>query len=330
VENAVKRRNFLLLVAAAAAVKPSRLLAQAAMPVIGLLHSTAENYFSHFRDSVRKGLSEAGFTDGQNVAIEYRWAEGHNDHLPALAADLVQRNVAAIFAVGGTLPAQAAKAATATIPIVFISAADPIKAGLVASLNRPGGNVTGVSLIGSTLEAKRLELLHQLVPKAALIGVLVNPTYPDTPRQRRELEQAAASLKQPIEVVTASTPAQIDEAFAALAGKRAGAVLVGQDILFNSRRDQIATLAARDQMPAIYNQREFTQVGGLISYGTHFADGYRQAGVYLGKVLSGAKPADLPVMQPTRFEMVINLKTAKTLGIEIPEKLLISADEIIE
>ena len=300
------------------------------MPVIGLLHSTTRNYFQHFLPAVRQGLRESGWTDGQNVAIEYRWAEGTPAQLPALASDLVNRHVAVIFTVGGSAPAQAAKAATATIPIVFISAADPMKAGLVASLNRPGGNVTGVSLIGSALEAKRLAILDQLAPKAGLIGILVNPNYPDADSQRRELLEAADLLKQPIAIATASTGGEIDTAFAALVQQHAGAILVTQDILFNTRHEQIVALADRYKLPAMYNQREYAAAGGLISYGTHFADGYRLAGVYLGKILKGAKPADLPVQQPTRFEMVINLKTAKTLDLEIPPALLALADEVIE
>jgi putative ABC transport system substrate-binding protein len=303
---------------------------QPALPVIGVLHATSLTYFEQFEASVRQGLGESRLTEGRDFAIEYRWAEGQNDRLPALAADLVRRRVAVIFTIGGTAPPQAAKAATSTIPIVFISAADPIKAGLVASLNRPGGNVTGVTLLGSDLEAKRLEILRGIAPNATLIGVLINPTFPDVDRQRRELQEAAATLKQPILLMTASTEAEIDKAFTDLAQKDAGAVLVTQDIFFNTRGEQLAALAARHRLPAMYDQREIAERGGLISYGTHFADGYRQAGVYLGKVLKGAKPADLPVMQPTRFEFVINLKTAKALGLDVPPTLLALADEVIE
>jgi ABC-type uncharacterized transport system substrate-binding protein len=325
----IGRREFITLLGGAAAAWPMVARAQA-LPTIGVLHTTYPSYFEQFAAAVRRGLGEAGWTDGQNVALEYRWAEGRNDRLPALAAELVRRQVAVIFAVGGTAPAQAAKTATPTIPIVFISAADPIKAGLVASLNRPDGNVTGVSLIGSALEAKRLELLHQLAPKAALIGVLVNPTYPDAERQRGELQEAADTLKQRIAIVIASTEVEIDRAFVALARQDAGAVLVAQDILFVTRREQLVALTAQYRLPAIFIQREFAANGGLISYGTHFADGYRQAGVYLGRILKGEKPADLPVVQPTRFEMVINLKTARTLGLDVPATLLALADEVIE
>jgi putative ABC transport system substrate-binding protein len=317
--------------AAMPALSPFGAYAQpSGQPTIGLLHSTSLGYFSKFLSSVRQGLGQSGWVDGQNVNIEYRWAEGHPDRLPALAAELVQRQVTAIFTVGGSAPARAAKAATSTIPIVFISAADPIKAGLVASLSRPGGNVTGVSLIGSELEAKRLALLHQLLPAAATISVLINPKYPDADRERRELQQAADTLKERMEFVNASSSDEIDAAFATMAQQHAGAVLVAQDIVFNTRSAQIVALAARYRLPAIYNQREYAAGGGLLSYGTHFADGYRQAGVYIGKVLKGEKPADLPVQQPTRFEMVINLKTAKTLGLDIPPTLLALADEVIE
>jgi putative ABC transport system substrate-binding protein len=328
------RRYLIALTGLAAAMSalPSfgALAQQPGQLTIGLLHSTSQGYFSNFLSSVRNGMSESGLVDAQNVPIEYRWAEGHPDRLPALAADLVQRRVTVIFAVGGTAPAHAAKAATSTIPIVFISASDPIKAGLVSSLNRPGGNVTGVSLIGSELEAKRLALLHQLLPAAATISVLINPTYPDADRERRELLQAADTLKQRIEFTSASTADEIDAAFATMAQQHAGAVLVAQDIFFNTRFAQIVALAARYRLPAIYNQREYAAGGGLLSYGTHFADGYRQAGVYIGKILKGEKPADLPVQQPTRFEMVINLKTAKALGLDIPPTLLALADEVIE
>jgi putative ABC transport system substrate-binding protein len=303
---------------------------QPALPVIGVLHATSLTYFEQFEASVRQGLGESRLIEGRDFAIEYRWAEGQNDRLPALAADLVRRRVAVIFTIGGTAPPQAAKAATSTIPIVFISAADPIKAGLVASLNRPGGNVTGVTLLGSDLEAKRLEILRGIAPNATLIGVLINPTFPDVDRQRHELQEAAATLKQPILLMTASTEAEIDKAFTDLVQKDAGAVLVTQDIFFNTRGEQLAALAARHRLPAMYDQREIAERGGLISYGTHLADGYRQAGVYLGKVLKGAKPADLPVMQPTRFEFVINLKTAKALGLDVPPTLLALADEVIE
>jgi len=327
----MRRRDFITLLGGAAATWPLAARAQlAAVPVVGLLHATSSNYFAQFADAVRQGMRESGVIEGRDATIEYRWAEGQNDRLPALAADLVGRRVAVILAIGGTAPALAAKATTSTIPIVFLSAADPIKAGLVARLDRPGGNVTGISFLGTALEAKRLEILHKLVPSAALIGVLVDPTYPDAEAQRRELQDAADTLKQPIAVVGASTPAEINEAFATLFQKNAGAVLVTQAIFFNTRGEQLAGLAARYRLPAIFDQREIAALGGLISYGTSFPDGYRLGGLYVGKVLKGAKAADLPVIQPTKFEFVINLKTATTLGLTVPDPLLALAGEVIE
>ena len=327
----MRRREFITFLGGAAAAWPLAARAQQpGLPVIGLLHATSSYYFAQFADAVRQGMRESGVIEGRDATIEYRWAEGQNDRLPALAADLVRKRVAVILAVGGTAPALAAKATTSTIPIVFLSAADPIKAGLVARLDRPGGNVTGISFLGTALEAKRLEILHKLVPSAALIGVLVDPTYPDAEAQRRELQDAADTLKQPIAVVGASTPAEINEAFATLSQKNAGAVLVTQAIFFNTRGEQLAGLAARYRLPAIFDQREIAALGGLISYGTSFPDGYRLGGVYVGKVLKGAKAADLPVIQPTKFEFVINLKTATTLGLTVPDALLALASEVIE
>ena len=327
----MRRREFITFLGGAAAAWPLAARAQQpGVPVVGLLHATSSNYFAQFADAVRQGMRESGVIEGRDASIEYRWAEGQNDRLPVLAADLVRKRVAVILAIGGTAPALAAKATTSTIPIVFLSAADPIKAGLVARLDRPGGNVTGISFLGTALEAKRLEILHKLVPSAALIGVLVDPTYPDAGAQRRELQDAADILKQPIAVVGASTPAEINEAFATLSQKNAGAVLVTQAIFFNTRGEQLAGLAARYRLPAIFDQREIAAFGGLISYGTSFADGYRLGGVYVGKVLKGAKAADLPVIQPTKFEFVINLKTATTLGLTVPDPLLALAGEVIE
>ena len=326
----IARRDFITLLGGAAAWPVAARAQQAAVPVVGLLHATSSNYFAQFADAVRQGMRESGVIEGRDATIEYCWAEGQNDRLPTLAADLVSKRVAVILAIGGTAPALAAKATTSTIPIVFLSAADPIKACLVARLDRPGGNVTGISFLGTALEAKRLEILHKLVPSAALIGVLVDPTYPDAEAQRRELQDAADTLKQPIAVVGASTPAEINEAFATLSQKNAGAVLVTQAIFFNTRGEQLAGLAARYRLPAIFDQREIAAFGGLISYGTSFADGYRLGGVYVGKVLKGAKAADLPVIQPTKFEFVINLKTATTLGLTVPDALLALASEVIE
>ena len=327
----ISRREIMGALLGGAAAWPFAVLAQQpAIPVVGFLHSASLDTNRPLVAAFLHGLSEAGFNDGRNVAIEYRWAKGHYDRLPGLAADLVARGVAVIAAVGGNAPAQAAKAATAKIPIVFISGGDPVRAGLVASLNRPGGNVTGVSFIASVLVAKNLQLLHQLVPKAALIGVLVNPDYPDSELQLRELKEAAGAIKQQILVESASTESSIDAAFTSLVRQRVEALLVANDPFFGSRRDQIVALAARHAIAAFYFGREFVDAGGLISYGPSLADVYRQAGSYTGKVLSGTKPADLPVMQPTRFELVINLNAAKALGLEVPQLILAGADEVIE
>jgi putative ABC transport system substrate-binding protein len=329
-DGSLRRRDFLRTIAAWAAWPLAARGQQPAVPVIGFLHSLSSNYIAQFAPGVRQGLGETGYVEGQNVAIEYRSAEGQYDRLPGLVADLLDRKVAVILAAGGSDPAKVAKAATSTIPIVFVSAADPVKAGLVASFNRPGGNVTGVSLIGSTLEAKRLEFLHQLVPANAMIGALVNPKYPDAELQQRELREAASVMKRRIDIVPASTDSEVESAFAAIAAQGGRAVLVGQDAFFNTRRQQLVTLAAHRGLPAIYNQREYVEIGGLMSYGTNFKDGYRQAGVLIGKILKGANPAEMPVMQPTLFELVINLKTAQALAITFPPGLLAIADEVIE
>jgi len=326
----MKRREFITLCGSAAAWPLAARAQQGATPVIGILSSLSSSYIASRMPPFRQGLKELGYIEGQNVAIEYRLAEGHNDRLPGLASDLVARKVALIFAVGGTDPAKAAKAVTATIPIVFTSAADPVKAGIVSSLNQPGGNVTGVSILGSAVEAKRLGLLHEIVSGAASIGVLVNPTYPDADLELRELQEAASAINRQIIIVRVSTEAEIDPAFATLAQQGAGALLVAADVLFASRRDQIVVLAARSKLPAIYFQREFAEVGGLVSYAPDYADGYRQAGIYVGKILQGAKPGDLPVLQSTKFELVINLKTAKALGLAIPSAVLSIADDVIE
>jgi putative ABC transport system substrate-binding protein len=329
----MRRRDFIAGLSGAAAVQalaPGTLRAQQAMPLIGFIHSSSPSYFAQFEGAVGDGLKEAGYVTHKNVEIEYRWAEGHYDRLPVLVKELIDRRVSVIFAAGGTDPAKAAKAATSTTPIVFISAADPVKAGLVASLNRPGGNITGVSLLASAIDTKKLGLLRELVPKTEAIGLLVNPKYPAAKAQANEVQEAAKSLGVRAVVLSASTEVEIDAAFAGFVQQGAGALLIGTDPFFNSRREQFATLAARYAVPVIYPQREYVTAGGLISYGPLFADGYRQAGVYLGRVLAGEKPADLPVMQPTRFEMVINLKTAKALHLEIPNMLLATADEVIE
>ena len=327
----MRRREFIGLVGGAAAARPFAARAQQPpMPVIGFLASLSSAYVAHFTPAFRAGLGETGYIDGQNVLIELRSAEGQYDRLIPLAAELVDRKVSVIVASGGSEPAKVAKAATAMIPIVFISAADPIRAGVVMSFNRPGGNITGVSLLGSALEAKRLELLHEMVPGASPIGVLLNPKYPDFDLQLRELQDAASVINRKIIVAKASTQTEVDTAFATVTQQSASALLVAQDAFFNSQREYLVALAARFKLPAIFNQREQAEAGGFFSYGTNFADGYRQAGVYVGKILKGAKPSDLPVLQPTKYEFVINLRTAKTLGLVVPSSLLALADEVIE
>jgi putative tryptophan/tyrosine transport system substrate-binding protein len=327
----LRRRDFMTLLGVAAMAWPRAAHAQQpAMPAIGYLQSASPSYYAQFIGAVSQGLKEAGYIEDQNVVIERRSAEGHYDRLAALAADLVDRQVAVILAAGGTDPVKAAKAATSNIPIVFVSAADPVRTGLVASLNRPGGNVTGVSLLASALDAKKLGLLRELAPKASTIGVLINPDYPSANSQREEAQQAAARLGLRPLMLSARADGEIDFAFASAAKQGADALLVATDPFLLSRRERLVALAARYAVPAIYAQREVVSGGGLISYGPLFWDGYRQAGAYVGRVLKGEKPADLPVLQPTKFELVINLKTAKALGLEVPDRLLALADEVIE
>jgi putative ABC transport system substrate-binding protein len=275
-------------------------------------------------------LKEAGFIDGKNVLIEYRWAEDHPERLAALAADLVGRRVTAIAAVGGDVTAIAARAATATIPIIFLNGSDPVKAGLVASINRPAGNVTGLSLFASAVDAKRLELLHELVPKVAIVGVLNNAFVAETEARSRALEDAARSIGVQLAFFNVDNEGDFDTTFASLADHRIGALFVSGSPFFISRRDRLVSLVARHRIPAIYAWRVLVEAGGLTSYGANVVGAYRQAGVYIGRILKGEKPADLPVLQPTKFEFVINLKTAKTLGLEIPDRLIALADEVIE
>jgi putative ABC transport system substrate-binding protein len=326
----MKRREFVALLGAAAAWPLAVRAQQADGPVIGYLGSGLPDDQASLVEATRGGLKEAGYVEGHNLTIEYRWAEGHYDRLPALAADLVRKPVALIIAAGGSDPGKAAKNATSSIPIVFISAADPIKAGLVASLNRPGANVTGISMIGSALESKRLELLHELLPLAKAFGVLINPQYPAAKAQRQEVAEASSRLGVKTVVIDAATDAEIEAAFAGFVQQKVGAVLACNDPYFGSMREKLADLAIRYKLPAVSFRREFAEVGGLLSYGPDFGDGYRQAGLYAGKILSGAKPADLPVMQPTKFEMVVNLKTAKAIGLSISETFLLRADQVLE
>jgi len=328
----MRRRDFIKVVAGSAAARPLAVCAQqSAMPVIGFLNSVSAQPFANYVAGFRAGLKETGYIDGQNVAIEFRWAEGHYDRLPGMAADLVRRKVAVLVSTGGPQGVVAANAATSTIPIVFALGVDPVQLGFVTSLSRPGGNITGVYLFTAAMESKRLGLLRALVPGVQLIAVLLNPNRPDhADQQTREVQEAAATAHQQIDILLASDESAIDAAFATAVQLRAGAMLVGADPFFNSQRDKIIALAARHSIPAIYEQREYALAGGLISYGTSFSDAYRQVGVYAGRILNGEKPRDLPVVQSTKFEFVINLKTAKALGIEVPPSLSAEADEIIE
>jgi putative ABC transport system substrate-binding protein len=326
----MRRREFISLLGGAAAAWPLAARAQQpAMPVIGFLSGTSPET-ARLR-AFRQGLKDAGFIEGENVVIEYRWADDQTDRLPALAAELAQRRVAVIAAIGGIPSALAAKAATTTIPIVFLVGVDPVRLGLVSNLPRPGGNLTGINVINSELASKRLELLRALVPGAIRIGVLVDPTNASgTDATLRDVGAAARTMGLQIQVLNASTSLELDAAFATLVRERSAALIVGSTPFFFDRRVQLALLAARHAAPAIYQDRHHAEVGGLISYGASLGDAYRHIGVYAGRILKGAKPADLPVVQPTRFELVINVSTARMLGLTVPDALLATADEVIE
>ncbi len=326
----MNRRELLLLLGGA--MTPARALRaqQKAMPVIGFLGSTSPDPYAPFVAAFRQGLNETGYVDGQNVSIEYRWAEGRYDVLPALAADLVGRKVDLIAASGGNVSALAAKNATSTIPIVFATGGDPVGEGLVASLARPGGNVTGVTFMFAELTPKRLELLSELVPQARVIALLTNPNSPGTERMIQDVQEGARAKGMQLPILKASTETEIDAAFASLLQLRAGALLVGADPFFFSRREQLVMLASRYAVPAIYQYPEFAASGGLIAYGSSVTAAYRRVGIYAGRILKGAKPADLPIEQPTRFELVVNLNTAKALGLTVPPSILARADEVIE
>jgi ABC-type uncharacterized transport system substrate-binding protein len=326
----MRRRDFIRLVGGASAAWPLAVRAQQVeRPVIGFLSASSPGSRAHLVNAFRRGLRESGYVEGQNVAIEYRWAEDQYDRLPDLAADLIRRQVAVVAATD-TPAALAAKAASSTTPIVFASGGDPIKGGLVASLNRPGGNITGVSFLGSVLGAKKLGLLHELLPSAVRIAVLADPNWPITEAYVSDVRSAAVAINKPIEVLHASTGRDIDMFVAGLAQKPADALVVAPSALNYNRRVHIATLAAFHRVPAIYALRENVEAGGLMSYGANITDAHRQAGVYAGRILKGEKPADLPVMQSTKFEFVINLNTARAFGLTFPPGLLAIADEVIE
>ena len=326
----MKRRDFITLLGSATAWPLAARAQRPAMPVVGFLDPTSPDMYADRLRAFHQGLKDTGYVERENVAIEYRWAENQIDRLPALAADLARRRVSVIAVPGGPAPALAAKATTSTIPIVFVVNEDPVRLGLVASLARPGGNATGINIVTGELVAKQLELLHELVPGAARVAVLINPTAPNVERILRDVEPAARAIGLQIQVLNASTSHEIDAAFATFVRERPDALFVVPDAFFASRRVQLANLASRHGIPAAYSTREITEVGGLMSYGSNIQDAWRQAGIYTGRILKGAKPADLPVVQASKFELVINASTARMLGLTVLDKLLVAADEVIE
>lgn len=326
----MRRRDLISLLGGAAAVWPLAAWAQQAIPVVGFLGSRSPGDSANLVAAFRAGLGESGFVEDRNVMIEFRWAEGHYDRLAPLAADLVSRQVAVLAAPGGIAAGLAAKAATTKIPIIFLTGTDPVQFGLVASLSRPGGNLTGVAILTNTLAPKQLELLHEVAPTVTLVAFLVNPKNPIAESDTRDLHSAANTTRQQILVLHASNESEIENAFAALVQQRAGALLVQSDPFFNSRPRQIVALAARHAIPAIYQWRDFPAAGGLMSYGTVLADAYRQVGIYAGKILQGTRPSDLPVQQSVKVQLIINLTTAKALGLSFPLTVLGRADEVIE
>src|SRR5271166_639159 len=327
----MRRREFITLLGGAAAWPlAARAQQPGKLPTIGFLSSRSPGEAEYLLGAFRQGLKEGGFVEGQNVAIEFRWARGQYDRLPALAAELVSRGVTVLDAIGGEPVPLAAMRATSTIPIVFMMGSDPVETGLVKSFNQPAGNVTGVTLLTSMMEPKRLGLLHELAPGADLIGVLINPNFPEAVRQLPDLKEAARTIGRRLVIANASHDEELDAAFMLLVREHVGALLVGSDPYFNTRRDRIVAFAAKERLPAIYQFREYAVAGGLLSYGISLTDSYRQCGDYTAKVLKGARPAELPVQQPTKFELVINLKTAKALGLDVPIGLSAAADELIE
>jgi putative tryptophan/tyrosine transport system substrate-binding protein len=331
----MRRRDMLALLGGVAAEPVLRSLAanaqQTAKPLIGFLGSESSDLWANRLAAFRQGLNEAGYTEGRNVEIEYRWADGHNERLPALAADLVRQRVTVLVVLGGTASVLAAKAATTTVPIVFRVAVDPVEAGLVASLNRPGGNVTGVTTMGADLGSKQLEMLHELVPAATVMALLINPTNPSIAQvQSRDVPAAALKLGLQLHVLNASTERDFDQVFSTLNKLGAGGLVIGADTFLNARSEQLATLAVRHSIPTISPYRQFTKAGGLMSYGANITAASRQAAAYTGRILKGEKPADLPILQPTIFELTINVSSGKALGLAVPPTLLSRADEVIE